>query len=130
MDAANPGLRDKSFDAVICIQNGISAFHLDPDTLILSALRLIRSGGIAIFSTYTAQFWPHRLEWFVRQSEEGLIGEIDWTATRGGVISCRDGFSATTFPPPQFDALAQLHALDAAVEVVDGSSVFWVVGLT
>jgi len=130
MDAANPGFHDKSFDAVICIQNGISAFHLNPDTLILNTLRLIRSGGIAIFSTYAAQFWPHRLEWFVRQSEEGLIGEIDWTATRDGVIRCRDGFSATTFAPAQFDAFAQQHALDATLEVVDGSSVFWVVEMT
>ncbi|MEW5874248.1 MAG: class I SAM-dependent methyltransferase [Candidatus Zixiibacteriota bacterium] len=129
MDAATPGFRDQTFDAVICIQNGISAFHLDPDMLVRNALRQVRPGGIAIFSTYAAQFWPHRLEWFVRQSDEHLIGEIDWTATREGQIRCRDGFTATTFTPAQFDALARRHKLDARVEVVDESSVFWVLGI-
>jgi 2-polyprenyl-6-hydroxyphenyl methylase/3-demethylubiquinone-9 3-methyltransferase len=104
--------------------------HLDQ--LVSEAVRLIRPGrkpraGGAIFSTYAAQFWPDRLEWFVRQSEEGLIGAIDWSATRDGQIRCKDGFTATTFTPEQFGALAARLGLNARVEVVDESSVFWVV---
>lgn len=126
-DAGRPGLADRAFDAVICIQNGISAFHLDTDHLVRETLRLVRPGGLAVFSTYAAAFWDHRLEWFERQSAEGLIGPIDYSATHDGRIRCLDGFTATTIAPDFFQSLTQRHRLDARVEEVDGSSVFWVV---
>jgi ubiquinone/menaquinone biosynthesis C-methylase UbiE len=39
-DAAYLPFRDKRFDCVICIQNGISAFKIDPRELIRESLRI------------------------------------------------------------------------------------------
>jgi len=63
MNAKQLGFRDNTFDAVICIQNGISAFHVDQQELIAESLRVVKSGGIVMFSTYAEKFWKHRLDW-------------------------------------------------------------------
>ena len=52
--------RDGGFDVVVCIQNGISAFHVDRRLLIERAVRLARQGGQVLFSTYSERFWPDR----------------------------------------------------------------------
>jgi ubiquinone/menaquinone biosynthesis C-methylase UbiE len=49
MDAAALGFADRSFDKVICIQNGISAFHRNQRTIIEEAFRVLRPGGTALF---------------------------------------------------------------------------------
>jgi len=46
MDALNLGFTDCSFDAVVCIQNGICAFRIDQKSLLLEALRVMQPGGI------------------------------------------------------------------------------------
>jgi len=124
MDAAALGLRDGAFDLTVCVQNGISAFAGDRRRLFAEAVRATRPGGTVLFSSYAAGFWPHRLEWFERQAERGLIGPLDRAATRDGVIVCTDGFRATTVGPEEFEALAAGIGLRARVFEVDGSSLF------
>jgi ubiquinone/menaquinone biosynthesis C-methylase UbiE len=123
-DAARLGGRDNLFDVVACIQNGISAFHVEPRELVAEAVRVTRPGGTVLFSSYAEAFWEERLAWFEAQAAEGLLGEIDYARTGDGVIVCRDGFTATTFAPEDFLALAASLGLAARVEEVDGSSLF------
>lgn len=124
MDAAALGFRDGAFDVVVAIQNGISAFHGDPATLVREACRVARPGGTVLFSSYADAFWEHRLDWFRRQAAAGLVGPIDEARTGNGVITCTDGFTATTFGPADFLKLtADLPATVRIVEV-DGSSLF------
>jgi len=123
MNALNLGFANHSFDTVVCIQNGISAFHNDPRSLILESLRVLKPGGVAFFSSYSGKFWNDRLEWFRLQASEGLIGEIDEAKTGNGVIVSKDGFTAITFTPDDFRSLTSGLALDIRIEEVDESSV-------
>ena len=52
MDAAALEFDDGSFDVVVCIQNGISAFGVDRRTLIGESIRVTRAGGRVLFSSY------------------------------------------------------------------------------
>ncbi len=124
MDASQLGFPDETFDCVICIQNGISAFHIDQRRLVREAVRVTRQGGIAMFSTYSEKFWDDRLEWFRLQSEAGLLGEIDWERTGNGKIICKDGFTATTVSPAQFLELVDDLKCDVRIIEVDNSSLF------
>ena len=124
MDAALLAIKDDSFDIVVCIQNGISAFQIDRRGLIRESIRVTKPGGTALFSSYSDDFWPHRLEWFQAQSDEGLLGEIDYEQTRQGVIVCRDGFKATTFRAENFLELTSVFPVDIKIVEVDGSSLF------
>jgi len=124
MDAAGMSFLDGSFDAVVCIQNGISAFHVDPFRLLSESIRVARDHGIILFSTYSEKFWQPRLEWFRLQAAEGLIGEIDEEKTGDGTIVCKDGFKATTFSPEQFLALTSKLSVDVNIVEVDESSLF------
>jgi ubiquinone/menaquinone biosynthesis C-methylase UbiE len=124
MDAVRLGFVDHSFDAVLCIQNGISAFKVDPLGLLKEMLRVARPGALILFSSYSDRFWAHRLEWFQRQSDAGLLGEIDHEHTGHGVIVCKDGFKATTFRPADFRSLAARAAVPAMITEVDDSSIF------
>jgi len=105
MNAVQLAFPDQSFDCVVCIQNGISAFHVNQQTLIKESLRVTKVGGRAIFSSYSDKFWEHRLEWFHLQSQAGLLGEIDQEKTGDGIITCKDGFTGTTVRPYQFQSL-------------------------
>jgi 2-polyprenyl-6-hydroxyphenyl methylase/3-demethylubiquinone-9 3-methyltransferase len=124
MDAVELGFRDRQFDTVICIQNGISAFGVDQRTLIEEAMRVTRSGGIVLFSSYSERFWENRLEWFRIQSEKKLVGEIDDEATGNGVIVCKDGFKSSTVKPDDFVRLTSNLDIDPIITEVDNSSVF------
>ncbi len=124
MDAAALQFADNRFSVVLCLQNGISAFHRDPGTLLREALRVCRPGGTALFSTYAGKFWPQRLEWFELQAEAGLLGEIDWQRTGNGFIACKDGFTATTFTPDQFRSLVADLPVALTLTEVDNSSLF------
>ncbi|MDH4197727.1 MAG: class I SAM-dependent methyltransferase [Candidatus Aminicenantes bacterium] len=124
MNAVSLGFREKSFDVVACIQNGISAFGVDQRILIRESVRVAGSGGTVLFSTYAERFWPERLAWFEGQAEAGLLGEIDYGKTGDGVIVCKDGFRARTVSPGQFEELTSgLNARTEIVEV-DESSLF------
>ncbi len=124
MDAAVLGFRDRSFDVVVCIQNGLSAFKVDPSALIEESIRVARPGGRILFSSYSEKFWKDRFEWFQLQSDHGLLGEIDRDATHDGVIVCKDGFTATTISPDEFLSLASEFNVDPRIEEVDESSLF------
>ncbi len=122
MDAVRLGFRDKVFDVVICIQNGISAFHVNQKDLIRESIRVAKPGGIVLLSSYSERFWNARLEWFERQSEAGLLGKIDYEKTRDGVIVCKDGFTATTVHQREFLSLtADVNAETRIIEVDDSS---------
>jgi 2-polyprenyl-6-hydroxyphenyl methylase/3-demethylubiquinone-9 3-methyltransferase len=123
-DAVRLALRDHVFDVVVCVQNGISAFHVDKEELIRESIRVVKRGGLVLFSSYSHKFWKHRLEWFRLQSEAGLLGEIDYEKTRDGVIVCKDGFVATTVGGKQFLSLTSEFKVDTKIVEVDDSSLF------
>ena len=124
MDAVRLAFHDKVFDCVICIQNGISAFHVNQQDLIRESVRVTKLGGTVLFSSYSNKFWEERLNWFQLQLETGLLGEIDHEKTRDGMIVCKDGFTATTVRSHQFLALTAELDLNARIVEVDESSLF------
>jgi len=125
MNAVELAFQDQFFDIVLCIQNGISAFHVDQRELIKEGIRVTRPGGIILFSSYSDKFWKDRLEWFQLQSDNGLLGEIDYEKTRNGVIICKDGFKATTIRPHQFLLLTSEFNVETNIVEVDESSLFY-----
>ncbi|MFQ5770340.1 MAG: class I SAM-dependent methyltransferase, partial [bacterium] len=125
MNARVLGFLDRQFDLVLCIQNGISAFKVNPRKLIKEAVRVTQPGGTVLFSSYADQFWKERLAWFRLQSDYGLIGEIDDERTGKGVIVCKDGFTARTVLPDDFLAWTSDLEVDPKITEVDGSSIFY-----
>lgn len=123
-DAARLGCRSGAFDAVFCVQNGISAFGVDRRLLLSEATRVTRPGGRLLFSSYSPRVWDDRLAWFRRQAEAGLIGPIDEARTRDGTMVCTDGFRATTVGAAEFQELFEGVGLRAVLHEVDGSSLF------
>jgi 2-polyprenyl-6-hydroxyphenyl methylase/3-demethylubiquinone-9 3-methyltransferase len=113
-----------SVEKVVCIQNGISAFKIEPQILMQECIRVTKTGGVCMFSSYSEKFWNHRLEWFRIQADEGLIGEIDWRNTKDGVISCKDGFRATTTTSDDFNHLVARLGINSTIAEVDESSIF------
>ena len=79
-----------------------------------------------LFSSYSDKFWEYRLEWFLRQSEAGLLGKIDFDKTRDGVIVCKDGFTATTVGPDRFLKLTSGLSVNTTIVEVDESALFCV----
>ncbi len=126
MNAGTLGFADWCFGAVVCIQNGISAFEVDRRKLVADAVRVVRPGGVALFSSWSPRAWKHRLEWFRDQVRCGLLVPIDEEATGDGTIACRDGFRAETVGPDEFRALASGLDVDVEITEVDASSLFCV----
>lgn len=124
MDAINLSFPDQSFEVVVCIQNGISAFQVDKVNLIQESIRVTKVGGIILYSSYSESFWEERLEWFHLQAEAGLLGRIDTKKTKDGVIVCKDGFIATIIHPDEFIALSSKFNVKTKIIEVDNSSVF------
>lgn len=124
MDASQMAFRSSTFDAVFCIQNGISAFGVNKKRLIAESIRVTKDNGIILFSSYSPKIWEARLEWFRKQSQFGLIGELDEKKTRNGTIVCKDGFTATTVSINQFVELLDEFRLNVSLIEVDESSVF------
>ncbi len=118
---------DGAFDLVACIQNGISAFHVDRRKLISEATRVTRRGGKAFISSYSDKFWNDRLQWFQVQSDAGLLGELDTEKTSDGKIVCKDGFTGTAVRPDEFERLAEDLGLKAGIIEIDDSSLFCVI---
>ena len=125
MNAINLSFLSSVFDKVICIQNGISAFHVDQRNLIRESIRVTRPEGTILYSTYSDKFWNCRLHWFQLQAEAGLLGEIDYEKTGNGVIVCNDGFQATTVNPAQFMELTKEFDVQTTIVELDESSVFF-----
>jgi ubiquinone/menaquinone biosynthesis C-methylase UbiE len=128
MNALKLDFENDYFDVVLCIQNGISAFHVNQADLIEESIRVTKPGGLVLFSSYSGKFWKHRLEWFKIQSEAGLLGEIDYKKTGDGVIICKDGFTASTINEEQFKELTtQFESIKVDVMEVDESSIFCII---
>jgi 2-polyprenyl-6-hydroxyphenyl methylase/3-demethylubiquinone-9 3-methyltransferase len=123
MDALDLRFPRASFDAVLCLQNGICAFGVDPAALLKEALRVTREGGVVLFSSYADGFWEERLAWFEAQAAEGLLGAVDRAASRDGVIVCEDGFRAGRMTPEGFRELCGRVGVEGDVSEVNGSSV-------
>lgn len=123
MNAIDLHFEDNTFDKVICVQNGISAFKLDPVKIIQESVRVTKKGGILLYSSYSEKFWNHRLEWFKLQSEQGLLGEIDYQKTGNGVIICKDGFEAKTFSKEDFLKITSEINVNAKVSEIDDSCI-------
>ncbi|MBN1211190.1 MAG: class I SAM-dependent methyltransferase [candidate division Zixibacteria bacterium] len=126
-DAAALGLADRSFDLVFCIQNGISAFSANPFDLVSESIRVTKKGGTVLFSSYSPRFWPDRLDWFLIQSELGLVGELDPDKTAEGVIICKDGFSTGTFTQVKFIQLMSHFNEPYRILEIDRSSLFCII---
>ncbi|UCF66656.1 MAG: class I SAM-dependent methyltransferase [Acidobacteriota bacterium] len=124
MDASHLALCRASFDVVLCLQNGLSAFHVEPRAVIEEAVRVTRPSGSVLLSSYSERFWRHRLEWFRLQADRGLLGSIDEQATGGGVIVCTDGFRASTISPERFISLVSGLPVRWHLREIDGSSLF------
>jgi len=119
---------DESFDTVFCLQNGISAFHVDKHKLIRESIRVTKRGGTILFTSYSEKIWAERLKWFQLQSEAGLLGSIDYEKTGNGDIVCEDGFTATTINEEMFqDLIKGIPEIRASITEVDNSSIFCVV---
>ena len=124
MDAINLDFSSCQFDIVLCIQNGISAFKINPELLVKEALRVTKPGGKFIMSSYSDKFWKARLDWFSHQAKLGLIGEIDYDLTGDGIICCKDGFRAITFRDEDFESLLSNMNIDFIISEVDESLIF------
>ncbi len=125
-DAVRAPFATGTFDATVCVQNGISAFGVDPQILVAEAVRVTRAGGRILFSTYSTRIWEDRLEWFRDQAREGLVGPIDEARTGDGTIVCTDGFRATTLIAAQMVRWFAGRSTRVEVHEVDGSSLFCV----
>ena len=126
MDAVKLTFSDNTMDIVLCLQNGISAFHVDQRALIKEAVRVTKPGGRALFSSYSEKFWEPRLKWFMLQSKAGLVGEIDFERTKNGNIVCRDGFTATTITAKKFHELTRwIRGIRVVTKEVDESCLFF-----
>ena len=127
MDAENMEFPNETFHKVVAIQNGISAFKINPEVLITEILRVTKKGGSIILSGYAQQFWEQRLQWFIDQSNAGLLGEIDWEKTGNGVIKCKGGFFATSFYKKDFASLLLKMNLNGEILEIDDSSLFCII---
>jgi ubiquinone/menaquinone biosynthesis C-methylase UbiE len=124
MDAADLKFDDNTFDLVFCIQNGISAFKVDPLRLLEESIRVTKKSKKILFSYYSEKFWNERLRWFQIQAENKLIGKIDYTLTKNGVIVCKDGFRATTYSAIDFLELASHFNVESSIHEIDTSSLY------
>ncbi len=124
MDAVDLKFDNNTFDKVICVQNGISAFKVNPLKLVEESIRVTKKGGTILFSSYSEKFWDDRLQWFKIQANHKLIGEIDYNLTKNGNIYCKDGFHAITYSAQEFLELASNFNVQSAIHEIDNSSVF------
>ena len=122
-----PGAFDTPFEAVLCMQNAMSAMKVEPFSYVEKIMALLSPGGRAWISTYSAKFWEHRLAWFLEQAEKGLLGEIDLEQTKDGVIVGKDGFRAVTHTPDELREIGKASGCPYEVQEVDESSVFLVI---
>ena len=115
------------FDAVLCLQNGLSALKGDAINLVKRCVKALKNGGIAYFSTYSSKFWDYRLAWFEEQAGKGLLGEIDKSRTGDGVIVCQDGFRAITFTEEEFVKIGEESSHKYEIMEIDESSLFLII---
>lgn len=116
----------KYFDVILCLQNGLSAMHVD-SIVIRNVLDILSPGGKAYFSSYSMKFWNFRLKWFEEQVSKGLLEAIDYTKTRDGVIVCKDSFKSITHSTKELQKIGEESGYPYHVQEVDESSVFLII---
>lgn len=120
-----------SFDVILCLQNGLSAMKIQPVEYYINIwMDFLTENGKVFISSYSPNFWEHRVAWFQEQAEKGLLGEIDVEKTGDGVIVCKDGFRATTHSPEELDRIGGTSGYAHKVMEVDQSSVFLILSKT
>lgn len=115
------------YDAVLCIQNGLSAITGNNVELVRIILKILKKGGKAYFSSYSPKFWETRLAWFEEQASKGLLGSIDYEKTAGGKIVCNDGFMSETYAVTELERLGKASGCNYVIHEEDDSSVFLVI---
>lgn len=119
---------ESCFDAVLCLQNGLSAIRAEvPEVFASKVIKALKKGGKAYFSTYHPNFWEQRVAWFQEQSRKGLVGELDMEKTENGVIICKDGFRATTHSISDLEKIGRSTGCLWQIFEVDDSSIFLVI---
>ena len=113
---------DESFDCVLCLQNGLSAFGMDPLVVLKEGWRVTKKRGCLICSTYSDAFWPYRLAWFHEQANAGLLGEIDNDKSNSGIITCKDGFISRSTRAEDFRHYAELLNLNVEICTLNSGS--------
>lgn len=126
MDANNLTFKEK-FDVILCLQNGLSAMKANSPDFIERILESVVTGGKVYFSTYSENFWDHRLLWFKEQAEKGLLGDIDLDKTKDGVIVCKDGFKAITHTKKDLNLIGRWSGYEYRIQEIDQSSVFLII---
>lgn len=126
MDVHNLDFRNP-FDVILCLQNGMSAMKIQPTEYIGKLTNLLKKDGKIFISSYSPNFWEHRVAWFQEQAEKELLGEIDMEETRDGVITCKDGFRAVTHSPEEMEQIGKSTGFPYKVTEVDKSSIFLVI---
>ena len=129
MNAKSMHFNDGEFDIVIAIQNAISAFKIEPEILVNESVRITKPEGKVILSSYSENIWKERLDWFIEQADEGLLGEIDIDNSKNGTIIGKDGFMATTYTKKDFVSLMKKLNLIAEISEIDYSSIFCVINV-
>ncbi|MBD3191233.1 MAG: methyltransferase domain-containing protein [Candidatus Heimdallarchaeota archaeon] len=127
MNARSLNFKEQAFDVTIAIQNAISAFKIDPFELISHCVKVTKCNGKVLLSSYSEKIWDARLDWFIQQANEGLLGDIDLEKTGKGIIVGKDGFKATTFSQRDFNDLITKMDLDSEIIEIDESSIFCVI---
>lgn len=127
MNAQLLNFKEQTFDVTVGIQNAISAFKIDPNKLISQCTKVTKCNGKVLLSSYSEKIWNARLDWFIQQAKEGLLGEIDLEKTGEGIIVGKDGFKATTFTQKDFHHLVTKMDLDSEIIEIDESSIFCVI---
>ena len=123
MSADQLAFPNDQFDLVVCAQNGLSAFAVDPAIVVRQALKVLQPNGMLLCYTYDESLWPARLEWFRRQSAGGLLGPIDEARSTNGVITCQDGFVSSSMNRIQFHELADQCSANVSVQNLPTGSV-------
>lgn len=117
---------NQDFDVVLCLQNGLSAIGATAE-VIEKILNIAAPGGTIYFSTYSEKFWKWRIQWFEEQAKKDLLGEIDYSRTKDGVIACKDGFRASTQTREEYIKLGKNVPYSFEIQEVDDSSLFLII---
>ncbi len=127
MEDAYKFTSDIQYDAVLCLQNALSAFKGKDTHLVDIALKALKKNGRAYFSSYSSKFWETRLAWFQEQASKGLLGEIDLEKTKDGNIVCKDGFISTTFSENDMERLGKASECNFDIQELDNSVIFLII---
>ncbi|HEX6016852.1 MAG TPA: hypothetical protein VFZ28_02015 [Burkholderiaceae bacterium] len=66
----------------------------------------------------------NRQAWFEAQTGAGLVGALDYSASRAGTIVCSDGFRSGRATEAESRALGEALGVPASIEEVDASSLW------